>query len=168
MAAEFIAKTPNSEEAIYFLSLTSCSINKLKSHMLLTCKNLMFLILGEKKILLNEMVGAWRPLAPPLPLFSTAPSWNATDRRFTIKKLLQWWAWNKYCHCVSVHIRFCLVSILLHLIWIQRDAEYHSVLSRNAGKYGQEKLRIQTIFTQKWHFPGKRFIPAKATSNALQ
>ena len=33
VAAEFIAKTANSEEAIYFLSLTSCSINKLKSHM---------------------------------------------------------------------------------------------------------------------------------------
>ena len=32
------AKTTNSEKAIYFLSLISCSINKLKSHILFTCK----------------------------------------------------------------------------------------------------------------------------------
>ena len=38
MVAQFTAKTANSEKAIYILSLISCSIKKLKSHMLLTCK----------------------------------------------------------------------------------------------------------------------------------
>ena len=38
---QFIAKTTkaNSEKAFYFLSLMSCSINKLKSHMFFPCKN---------------------------------------------------------------------------------------------------------------------------------
>ena len=49
MIAQFTAKMTNSEKDIYFLSLMSCSINKLKSHMFFTCKNVMFLILGEKK-----------------------------------------------------------------------------------------------------------------------
>ena len=42
VVAQFTAKTANSEKAIYFLSLTSCSINKLKSQMLFTYKNFMF------------------------------------------------------------------------------------------------------------------------------
>ena len=42
MVAQFTAKIVNSERATYFLSLKSCSINKLWSHMLFTCKNLMF------------------------------------------------------------------------------------------------------------------------------
>ena len=41
MIAEFTAKTTNSEKAISFLSLMFCSINKLQSHMLFTCKNFM-------------------------------------------------------------------------------------------------------------------------------
>ena len=39
---QFTAKTTNSEKSIYFLSLTSCSIRKLKFHMLFTCKNFVF------------------------------------------------------------------------------------------------------------------------------
>ena len=49
MIAQFTAKTTNSERAIYFLSLMSCSINKLKSQMFFTCKNLMFSELKWKK-----------------------------------------------------------------------------------------------------------------------
>ena len=49
--------TANSEKAIYFLSLTSCSINKLKSHILFTCKsfneNFVFRFNVEKNILLQ-------------------------------------------------------------------------------------------------------------------
>ena len=57
VVAQFIAKTTNSERPIYFLSLMSCSINKLKPHMLFTCKNFMFSDLTwEKKCLLQEMV----------------------------------------------------------------------------------------------------------------
>ena len=41
-----------------------------------------------------------------------------------------------------------LVSIFLHLDWIQRHTEYLSVFSPNAGKYGPEKLRIRILFTQ--------------------
>ena len=32
--------------------------------------------------------------------------------------------------------------------WIRKDTKYLSVLSPNAGKYGPEKLRIRTLFTQ--------------------
>ena len=39
MVAEFTAKTTNSELAIYFLLLMSCSINKHKFYILFTCKN---------------------------------------------------------------------------------------------------------------------------------
>ena len=70
-------KTTNSEKTIYFASLMSCSINKLKSHMLFTCKNFtkIFNVIRfnvEKKLLLLETVGgAGAPLLPP---FSTALS----------------------------------------------------------------------------------------------
>ena len=40
------------------------------------------------------------------------------------------------------------VHIFTYSDWIRRDAEYLSVLSPNAGKYGPEKLRIRTLFTQ--------------------
>ena len=36
--AQFTAKITNSEKAVYFLSLMSCSINTLQSHMFFTCK----------------------------------------------------------------------------------------------------------------------------------
>ena len=48
MVAQFTAKTTNSKEAIYFLSLIYCSINKLKSNMLFNAKNWCFLILRGK------------------------------------------------------------------------------------------------------------------------
>ena len=40
--AQFTVKTTNSVKAIYFLSLMSCSINKLKYQMFFTCKNFFF------------------------------------------------------------------------------------------------------------------------------
>ena len=67
MVAQFTAKTANSEKAIYILSLISCSIKKLKSHMLLTCKY----VYVVKKILLREMVGGLAP--PALPPFPYGP-----------------------------------------------------------------------------------------------
>ena len=39
---QFRAKTRNSEKDIYFLSRISCSMNKLKSHVLFTCQNFVF------------------------------------------------------------------------------------------------------------------------------
>ena len=41
-----------------------------------------------------------------------------------------------------------LVHIFPYSDWIQRDTEYLSVLCPNAGKHGQGKLQIRTIFTQ--------------------
>ena len=41
-----------------------------------------------------------------------------------------------------------LVRIFPHLDWTRRDTEYLSVFSLNAGKYGPEELRRQTLFTQ--------------------
>ena len=39
VVAQFTTKTTNLEKAIYFVSLISCSINKLMSHILFTCKS---------------------------------------------------------------------------------------------------------------------------------
>ena len=41
-----------------------------------------------------------------------------------------------------------LVRISPHLDWMRRDTPFLFVFSPNAGKYGQEKLRIRTLFTQ--------------------
>ena len=41
-----------------------------------------------------------------------------------------------------------LVHIFPHLNWIRRNTSYLSVLNPNVGKYGPEKLRIRTLFTQ--------------------
>ena len=42
-----------------------------------------------------------------------------------------------------------LVGIFPHSDWIRRDTPFLSVFSPNAGKYGPEKLWIQTFFTQR-------------------
>ena len=70
MAAESTAKTTNLEKIIYFLSLMSFSINRLKSCILFSCKKFVFWFYVEKKFMLQEMMKCWRPL--PLPPFSTA------------------------------------------------------------------------------------------------
>ena len=63
VVAQFTAKTTNSVKVIYFLLLTFSSINKLKSHMLFTCKDFMQILFSdltlnvEKRFLLQEMVG---------------------------------------------------------------------------------------------------------------
>ena len=45
-----------------------------------------------------------------------------------------------------------LVRIFPHSYWIRRYTEYLSLFSPNAGKYGPEKLRVRTLFTQwKWN-----------------
>ena len=65
----FTAKTANSEKTIYFLSLMSCSINKLKPQMLFTCKNFMFSNFTQKKKFFQVMVkGLEPPSLPPLSL----------------------------------------------------------------------------------------------------
>ena len=58
-----------------------------------------------------------------------------------------------YCkYCVkSVRIRSVFGVFLVRIlhIWIEYgDLQSISVLSPNTGKYGPEKLRIQTLFTQ--------------------
>ena len=49
VVAQFTAKTTNPEKGTYFWSLIFCSINKLKSRTLFTCKNVLlsdFFVLG--------------------------------------------------------------------------------------------------------------------------
>ena len=41
-----------------------------------------------------------------------------------------------------------LVRIFPHSVWMRRVTPYLSVFSPNPGKYGPEKLRIRTLFTQ--------------------
>ena len=41
-----------------------------------------------------------------------------------------------------------LVCNFSHSDWIRRDTPYLSIFSPNTGKYGPEKLRIRTLFTQ--------------------
>ena len=45
-----------------------------------------------------------------------------------------------------------LLRIFPHSDGIRRDMEYLSVFSPNAEKYGPEKLRIRTLFTQCWKY----------------
>ena len=71
--AQFIAKTTNSEKAISFLSLMSCSIKKLKS-VLHIYKILCFpILLGKKKICSRKCWGGGGGLAPSLPPFPYGP-----------------------------------------------------------------------------------------------
>ena len=57
MVAQFAAETTNSEKVLYFLSLMSCLIKKLKYHMLFTSENFMFSdFTWTKTFLLQEMV----------------------------------------------------------------------------------------------------------------
>ena len=67
MAAQFTAKSTNSEKATYFLSLMSCSRNKLKSHMLFTCKNFVFQFYVEKNFAVGNSGGAGAPHPPSPP-----------------------------------------------------------------------------------------------------
>ena len=69
MVAQFTAKTANSERAIYSLSLMSCSINKLKPHMLFTYKNFVFFDFTWKNFVPG--IGG-KAGAAPGPPFSTA------------------------------------------------------------------------------------------------
>ena len=71
--AQFKVKTTNSEKGIYFLSLMSCSTNKLKSDTLFTCENAMFSdFTWEKKFCSKkhwEGVPSAPPPLPPPPFF---------------------------------------------------------------------------------------------------
>ena len=65
---QFTTKTTNSEKAIYFLPLISCSINKVKFHMFFTCKNFMVSdFMWKKNFFSRKWCGGWRPPCPPFP-----------------------------------------------------------------------------------------------------
>ena len=83
VVAQYTGKSTNSEKVIYFLSLMSCSINKLKSHIIFTCfLHVFFTVFRfymEKKNLLQEMVGGdWHPLPP---LRSWLSIWKLYQRK---------------------------------------------------------------------------------------
>ena len=76
MIAQFTAKTTNPEKALYFLSLMSCPVNKLKSQMFFKCKNFMFSDFTWKKIYFapgNGGVGRGGAGVPPWPPLSLRP-----------------------------------------------------------------------------------------------
>ena len=84
------AKTTNSEKTIYFLSLTSSSINKLKSHLLFTCKNFMLSDFMRKKIFApGNSGGSWRP--SPCPSFSTVLKSPIYWLRYCLRHIRQHW-----------------------------------------------------------------------------
>ena len=67
---------------------------------------------------------------------------------------------TKESHCVkSIAFEIFLVSIFPYLDWIRRDTPDLSVYSPNVGKYGPEKLRLRTFFTQwvVWHLQNSLF-----------
>ena len=66
---QYTVKTANSEKAIYILSHISFSTNKLKSHMLFTCKTFMLFDFTRKKMFCSRK---WLAPLPPDPLFSMA------------------------------------------------------------------------------------------------
>ena len=81
MIAQFTAKTRNPEKALYFLSLMSCSVNKLKSQMFFKCKNFMFSDFTWKKIYFapgNGGGGRGGLAFPPGPLFLYGPVFCVT------------------------------------------------------------------------------------------
>ena len=92
-----------------------------------------------------------RPRPPPPPpswkwKFSDLPLKSKTSLCFIdfeqLKKL-------PLVHCVKVSIfGDFLVCNFPYSGWMRRDTEYLFVFSSNAGKYGSEKLRIRTFFTQ--------------------
>ena len=68
VVAQFTAKTTNSEKAIYFLSLTSCSVNRPKSQILITCKDFILSDFTWKKTFcIRKWCVGWRPSPPPHP-----------------------------------------------------------------------------------------------------
>ena len=92
MVAQFTAKTINSEKHIYVLSLMSSSTNKLKSHMLLTCKNFMFSDFTRETPEIND--GDWKYKIVDIARISkyknifaegNVPNWS--KEAFVIKKL---------------------------------------------------------------------------------
>ena len=74
VVAQFTAKTSNLEKAIYVWSLIFCSINIVKSHILLTSKNFMFYGFMWKTFFYSrKWLGGWRlPCPVPLMPFFTA------------------------------------------------------------------------------------------------
>ena len=78
LVAQFTAKTTNSEKAIYFFLLMSCSINKLKSHMLFTSKNFMFSEFTWEKNFCSRKwwKGGGKGVLAPRSPFLYGPAWS--------------------------------------------------------------------------------------------
>ena len=122
LVAQFTAKATNSEKAIYFLSLISCSMNKLKSHLLFKWfyENFVFRLNVEKK----------QPPLPPLcpPLSSKKKSSVYSQENTFVgaffDKVAGFQAWNlikkRLQHrCLPVNIAKFLRTPILKCIFVR-------------------------------------------------
>ena len=76
--AQFTAKTANSEKAIYFLSLISCSVNKLVSNIIHMLKFYVFRFYMESKICSRKWCVGLKPPFPRPPFSTALFVWNQT------------------------------------------------------------------------------------------
>ena len=110
VVAQFTAKTANSEKAFYFLPLMSYSINKLKSHMLLTCINFMFFNFTWKKTFCSKKWWKAGPSNPP-------PS-------LSLRLWYRWshWMWVPWTNRKSItETNFLLLSQKWHVCRKEKD-----------------------------------------------
>ena len=103
VVAQFTAKTTNLEKVSYFLSLISCSMKKLKSHLLCKCKSftkmLFFDLTWNKNFSSRKWwwgggVGGGEGWCHPCPPFSTALHWNTKKENPCNKWDKNQYRWN--------------------------------------------------------------------------
>ena len=130
---QFTAKTTNSEKVIYFLSLISCSINKLKSHILFICKsfneNFVFQFNVEKKYLAPVNDGGAGAILPPLSQRPCQDIW----RDWVHGVLLFLFATEEYCGYIKANYSERLIllrtesHICEHAILIKKHLKMYLV-----------------------------------------
>ena len=128
VVAQFTAKTTNSEKAIYFLLVTSCSINKLKPHMLLTCKLFMKRLyvfqfnVGKKNYSKKWWGRGMMPSCPPT--FSTTLD-----------------LWTRQC-CIVIRI---VVTNAILVVQRRIDRKNHQRCSINRCSYKFPNIHGETL-----------------------
>ena len=142
MVTQFTAKTTHSRKAICFLSLMSCSINKLKSHMLFTCRNFMLLWFYDKfydftwKKMFAPGNGGGRTNVPPAPggSWNWCPPFSLFSTALTISKNqtmepVQLWNFDEFLKIIfqSLYI-YCLFSHIVFFYKLKVNVFYSSAV----------------------------------------